>query len=407
MTAVSPDESVVFNPFTPAFKNDPYPHYAELRKAVPVHEHPLGFWMLSRYDDVHALLRSGMSVEQGQVGPGPFRKTYEWADVPIEPRLKGLAMLDRDPPGHTRLRKLVSKVFTPRAIGGMEPLIRDLVGEALDELACEGGGDLVPSLAFPLPFTVISQMLGMPPTDNDRLRALTDTLMRSVEPVTGPEVLRAVKDADVELAALVGEAVAWKRRNPADDLLTALLAAEEDGDVLSNDELVAQVTLLYVAGHETTVNLISNGTVALLRNPDQLELLRTRPDLEENAVEEMLRYDSAVAISRRVTLEPYEVGGRVIPARSFVLANLAAANRDEAFFGPDAEELKLDRQNARRHLSFGSGIHFCLGAALARLEAKIAIGELVRRFPGLRLYGEVEWNDRISLRGPAKLPVRF
>ncbi|MGO4429698.1 cytochrome P450, partial [Streptomyces sp. MCAF7] len=153
-------------------------------------------------------------------------------------------MLDRDPPGHTRLRKLVSKVFTPRAIGGMEPLIRDLVGEALDELACEGGGDLVPSLAFPLPFTVISRMLGMPPTDNDRLRALTDTLMRSVEPVTGPEVLRAVKDADVELAALVGEAVAWKRRNPADDLLTALLAAEEDGDVLSNDELVAQVTLL-------------------------------------------------------------------------------------------------------------------------------------------------------------------
>jgi cytochrome P450 len=407
MTAVPQNESVVFNPFTPEFKNDPYPHYAQLREHVPVHEHPLGFWMLNRYDDVHALLRSGMSVEQRNVGPGPFRKTYEYAGVPIEPRLKGLAMLDRDPPDHTRLRKLVSKVFTPRAIGGVEMLIRDLVGDALDELAADGGGDLVPALAFPLPFTVVSRMLGMPPTDNDRLRTLTDTLMRSVEPVTGPDVLRAVEAADVELSAMVGEAIDWKRHNPSDDLLTALLTAEEDGDMLSNDELVAQVTLLYVAGHETTVNLIANGTVALLRNPDQLELLRTRPDLEDNAVEELLRYDAAVHNSRRVTLEPYEVGGYVIPARSFVLANLASANRDEAFWGPDAEELKLERPNARRHLAFGSGIHFCLGAALARLEGKIAMGELARRFPGLRLDGEVEWNDRISLRGPAKLPVRL
>lgn len=407
MTAVPARESVVFNPFTPEFKDDPYPHYAELRRHVPVHDHPLGFWMLNRYDDVRDLLRSGMSVEQRNVGPGPFRKTYEYADVPIEPRLNGLAMLDRDAPAHTRLRKLVAKVFTPRAIEGMEPLIRELVGDSLDDLAAEGGGDLVPSLAFPLPFTVISRMLGMPPTDEDRLRSLTDTLMRSVEPVSGPEVLRAVQAADIELTAMIGEAVAWKRSHPGDDLLTALLAAEEGGDVLSNDELVAQVTLLYVAGHETTVNLISNGTVALLRHPEQLDLLRTRPDIEDNAIEELLRYDTAVHISRRVTLEPYEVGGHVIPARSFVLANLASANRDEAFFGPDSEELKLDRPNARRQLSFGSGIHFCLGAALARLEGKVAIGELVRRFPGLRLDGEVEWNDRISLRGPARLPVRL
>ncbi|QWF85156.1 cytochrome P450 [Amycolatopsis sp. CA-230715] len=407
MTAVPANESVIFNPFTPEFKNDPYPHYAQLRREVPVHDHPLGFWMLSRYDDVHALLRSGMSVEQRNVGAGPFRKTYEYAGVPIEPRLSGLAMLDRDPPAHTRLRKLVAKVFTPRAIESMEPLIRDLVGDALDELACDGGGDLVPALAFPLPFTVISRMLGMPPTDEDRLRALTDTLMRSVEPVTGPDVLRSVEAADVELTAMIGEAVAWKRHNPGDDLLTALLAAEEGGDVLNGEELVAQVTLLYVAGHETTVNLISNGTVALLRNPDQLALLRARPDLEDNAIEELLRYDTAVHISRRVTLEPYEVGGHVIPARSFVLANLASANRDEAFWGPDAERLRVDRPNTRRQLSFGSGIHFCLGAALARLEGKIAIGELVRRFPGLRLDGEVEWNDRISLRGPARLPVRL
>jgi cytochrome P450 len=230
--------------------------------------------------------------------------------------------------------------------------------------------------------------------------------MRSVEPTTDPEVMRAVEAADAELFDIVGEAVDWKRQNPADDLLTALITAEDHGDVLSRDELIAQVTMLYVAGHETTVNLISGGTLALLRNPGQLRLLRDKPELEQNAIEELLRYDAPVHNSRRITLEPYEVGGHEIPPGSFILANLAGANRDESYFGPDAEELRLDRENARRHVSFGGGMHLCLGAALARIEGRVAIGGLVRRFPGLELAGEVEWNGLLSLRGAARLPIR-
>ncbi|MGW7276550.1 cytochrome P450 [Streptomyces sp. NPDC054864] len=405
MSTVPHSEPLIFNPFTPEFMADPYPHYAELRREVPVHEHPGGFWMLSRYADVDALLRSGLSVEQRHVAPGPFRDAYTNAGVTDEPRLKGLALLDRDAPDHTRLRKLVSKAFTPRAIYAMEPRIEALVDEALDDIAAAGGGDLVESLAFPLPFTVISQMLGMPPTDTKRMRYLTNVLMRSVEPTTDPEIMRAVESADAELFDLVGEAVAWKRDNPGDDLLSQLLAVEDHGDVLSHDELVAQVTMLYVAGHETTVNLLSGGTLALLRNRIQLELLRSKPELIENAVEELLRYDAPVHNSRRINLEPYHVGGFEIPPGSFILANLAGANRDEEFFGPDAEELRLDRENARKQLSLGGGIHHCLGAALARIEGRVAIGGLVGRFPDLALDGEVEWNGLLSLRGAARLPV--
>ncbi|AJP00628.1 cytochrome P450 [Streptomyces cyaneogriseus subsp. noncyanogenus] len=406
MTTETPSEPLIFNPFTPDFMSDPYPHYAELRRHVPVHEHPGGFWMLSRYEDVSALMRSGLSVEQRHVAPGPFRDAYARAGVTDEPRLKGLALLDRDAPDHTRLRKLVTMAFTARAVNAMEGEIRSLVDEALDRIAADGGGDLVEALAFPLPFTVISRMLGMPPTDTVRMRTLTHTLMRSVEPTTDPEVMRAVEAADAELFDIVGEAVDWKRQNPADDLLTALITAEDHGDVLSRDELIAQVTMLYVAGHETTVNLISGGTLALLRNPGQLRLLRDKPELEQNAIEELLRYDAPVHNSRRITLEPYEVGGHEIPPGSFILANLAGANRDESYFGPDAEELRLDRENARRHVSFGGGMHLCLGAALARIEGRVAIGGLVRRFPGLELAGEVEWNGLLSLRGAARLPIR-
>ncbi|MGW2048984.1 cytochrome P450 [Streptomyces sp. NPDC001858] len=406
MSTVPQDNPLIFYPFTPEFMEDPYPHYAELRRYAPVHEHPGGFWMLSRYDDVSALLRSGLSVEQRHVAPGPFRDAYAKAGVTDEPRLKGLALLDRDPPDHTRLRKLVTQAFTARAVNALEPMIRTLVDEALDGVAEDGGGDLVESLAFPLPFTVISRMLGMPPIDTPHMRLLTSLLMRSVELTPDREVMRVIEAADAEIFALVGDAVSRKRREPADDLLTALIAAEDDGDKLTHDELVAQVTMLYVAGYETSVNLISGGALALLRNPDQMELLRADPELAANAVEETLRYDPPVHTSRRVTLEPYHVGGHDIPAGSFILANLAGANRDEAFWGPDAEELRIDRENARRHLSFGGGMHHCLGATLGRLEGRVALGELVRRFPGLALDGKVEWNGLLSLRGAARLPVR-
>jgi len=427
-----------------------------------------------------------------------------------------LSMLDRDPPDHTRLRRLVSKAFTPRAIQALRPRITELVdgmldvmaeqrrvdlvdalafplpfsviaemlgtpsgdherirqlsgtvvrslepvadpdlaaaimaaddeliqiavemiawkranpaddlltalihaeddGDVLDDnelvdempgaMAAERRVDLVDTLAFPLPFSVIAEMLGAPPADHDRIRQLTGTVVRSLEPVADPGLAKAIMAADEELRQIAAEMIAWKRANPADDLLTALIHAEDGGDVLDDDELIAQTLLLYIAGHETTVNLIAGGTLALLRHPDQLALLRRDPGLVPNAVEELLRYDSPVQASRRITLEPVTVGGTTIPAGAFVMASLGSANRDERFWGPDAAGLDLRRENARQHVSFGAGPHHCLGASLARLEACIAVERLTARFPDLALDGDVVWNGRINLRGPAHLPV--
>ncbi|GAA4431882.1 cytochrome P450 [Actinokineospora soli] len=395
-------EMVLFNPFTPGFTDDPYPHYRELRDAGPVQEHPLGFWFVTRHDEVADLLRANLSVEQRHLAPHETRDAIRGpVDQPM--RGGGLSMLDRDPPDHTRLRRLVSKVFTPRAIEALRPRVQTLVDDALDRLA--DGGDVVAELAFPLPFAVINEMLGMPDADADRVRDLSGTLVRSLEPIADPDLAKRIAAADVEIASLCRDAIEAKRANPADDLLTALIRAEEDGDVLDDDELIAQVVLLYVAGHETTVNLISNGVVALLRHPDQLAALQANPDLIGNAVEEFLRYDSPVQSGRRITTAPVDVGGSEIPAGSFIILGQASANRDERFWGPDADTLRLDRRDARLHVSFGAGPHHCLGAALARLEAQLAIGGLVARYPNLAQAGEIEWNGRINLRGAAKVPI--
>ena len=394
----------VFDPFAPGFTDDPYPQYAALRSGAPAGRHPLGFWLLTRYEDVSGLLRAGMSVEDGNITDRELIELRKQL-YGEEARRRGISMLDRDPPDHTRLRRLVSKAFTPRAVEALRPRITGLVDEMLDAAERRRRVDLVDALAFPLPFAVIAEMLGTPPADHERIRQLSGTLVRSLEPVNDPDMVAAIAAADAELTQIAAEMIAWKRANPAGDLLTALINAEDDGDVLDDDELIAQTLLLYIAGHETTVNLIGGGTLALLRHPDQLELLREHPGLIPNAVEELLRYDSPVQATRRVTLEPATFSGATIPAGSFVLALLGSANRDESYWGPDAAELRLDRENARQHVSFGAGPHHCLGASLARLETSIALARLTTRFPGLALDGEVTWNGRINLRGPARLPV--
>ena len=404
-----PSGEVQFDPFAPGFTDNPYPQYAALREAAPVYQHPIGFWLLTGYEDVSWLLRAGLSVEDRNVAPGPFTelrgRRQRYGDIEDQDRRTGLSMLDRDPPDHTRLRKLVSKAFTPRAVQALAPRITGLVDGMLDEAEREGRVDLVDALAFPLPFAVIAEMLGTPPADHERIRRLTGTLVRSLEPVADPALVSAISQADAELTAIASEMIAWKRANPADDLLTALVNAEDDGDMLSDEELIAQTLLLYIAGHETTVNLIAGGTLALLRYPAQLARLRADPALVGNAVEELLRYDSPVQASRRITLEPTTIAGVDIPAGAFVMASLGSANRDERFFGEDAAELRLDRENARQHVSFGAGPHHCLGASLARLETSIALARLTSRFPELALDGDVAWNGRINLRGPAHLPV--
>jgi cytochrome P450 len=402
-TATAP----AFNPFAPGFTDDPYPTYAVQRAHNPVERNELGFWALWRYADAAEVLRGRLSVDDDKVHmSGPMNNVFE--EMRLERGLSAdgvKSMLDRDPPDHTRLRKLVSQAFTPRRIEQLTPMIERLVDGSLDAIEAAGSVNLIDALAFPLPFRVISEMLGMPETDEDRLRELSGTIVRSLEPVPDEDTVRAIIDADIEMVQLCTDAIEWKRSNPAEDLLTALINAEDAGDMLSTDELVAQVILLYIAGHETTVNLIGNGALALLRNPDQIALWRDRPDLDDNAVEELLRFDSPVQLSRRITVEDYTVGDVVIPKGTFVIAALASANRDEAQFGPDAAQLRLDRGNARQHISFGAGVHHCLGASLARLEGKTALARLVRRFPALRFDGDVEWNGRINLRGLSRLPV--
>src|ERR1700722_8745162 len=304
----------LFDPFATGFTDDPYPQYAVLRAQAPVYQHPFGFWLLTRYDDVSWLLRAGLSVEDRNVDDGPFRQLREAMYGDEVPSADKLSMLDRDPPDHTRLRRLVSKAFTPRAVDALRPRITELVDGMLGAAGQRGRVDLVDALAFPLPFAVIAEMLGTPPADHERIRELTGTVVRSLEPVADPALASAIVAADDELTEIAASMIAWKRAHPAGDLLTELINAEDDGDVLDDDELIAQTLLLYIAGHETTVNLIAGGTVALLRRPDQLALLREEPGLTGNAVEELLRYDSPVQATRRVTLTPATFSGVEIPA---------------------------------------------------------------------------------------------
>jgi cytochrome P450 len=399
---------VGLNPFAPGYFDDPYRQYRELRDRAPVHHNPVGPWTVTRYDDCARLLRDPrLSAEASNADLDPRTEMAE--QFGYERGERGTrAILNLDPPDHTRIRRLAQQAFTPRRVETLGARIQMLVDEMLDAVEPAGGMDVIADLAFPLPFAVISEMLGMPETDRSEMRRWSHTLIKTLEPIVMPEEFPAILDAGDHLNEHVIAAIEWKRRDPGDDLLSALIAAEESGDRLSPAELRDQVVLLYLAGHETTVNLIGNGTLALLRHPEQVEELRADPDLIANGVEELLRYDSPVQFSRRITLSDVELGGQTIPARSFVFTCLGAANHDPEHFGADADELDLHRRDAPHHVSFGGGIHHCLGAVLARTEARAAIGSLVRRFPRLTLGpGEPAWNGRVVLRGLDELPVSF
>ena len=289
----------------------------------------------------------------------------------------------------------------------MQELVDDAVAVAVEQERAGGAPvDLIATVAFPLPFQVISEMLGMPEADRDQLRDWSHTLTLGLEPTLAPLHLDEIMAASDRMVAHVLEAIAWKREHPADDLLTALIEAEHEGERLTADELVDQVSLLFVAGHETTVNLIGNGTLALLRNRAELARWHDDPSIGAQAVDELLRYDAPVQFSRRVTTADVEVDGRVIASGTFVLVGLAAANRDRLHWGDDADRLDLTRAGAAHHLTFGSGVHHCLGAALARLEGRLAIGTLVARFPAMEIaIDEPAWSGRLVLRGLESLPV--
>ena len=397
---------VSFNPFDPDFAANPYAQYDALRAAAPVYETPFGIWLLTRYDDVLRVLRDpALSVESRNATlPLPLQAEMG-AREGEEPR-GSRAMLNLDPPDHDRLRRLVAKAFTPRTVEELAPLCRRIVDDALDAAEARGGLDVIGDLAFPLPFTVISEMLGMPLDRRDDLRAWSAALVKTLDPIISPDEVEAALDAGDAMTAYVRAVIETKRATPGDDLLSALITAEDHGDVLDEQELIDQVVLLYVAGHETTVNLIGNGTLALLRHPDQAGRLRADAALDQNAVEELLRFDPPVQFSGRVTTRELTFGDVTVPNGTFTMTGLAAANRDPAKWGPTANDLDLGRDGAAAHVAFGSGVHHCLGAALARLEGRSAIPALFRRFPGLALAtDDLEYNGRLVLRGLVTLPV--
>ena len=401
----SSSQPVTFNPLAEGYINDPWPHLAEMRANDPVHHLLTGQWGLFRYDDVFALLRNpALSVEIGNADLSVLARTDLVAEQ--DPDERNRSILNMDPPDHTRLRRLVSSAFTPKTVQQLRPAVQHMVDSMLDQMADDGTTDVVDRLAFPLPFDVISFMLGMPEADKEQIKEWSGAIVKTIDPIVSEDDLRAAEQASIAMNGLIDEIVAWKTANPADDLLTAMIVAEDSGDRLSARELRDQVGLLFIAGHETTVNLIGTGLYELLRHPEQLEIMRSGDGPPATAIDELLRWVSPVQNSRRIATADIEIRGVVIPKGAFVLASLASANHDPEFWGADAETLDLHRSKAGQHVSFGSGIHYCLGSSLAKLEAELAIGSLVRRFVTVEVAEPPDWNGRINLRGLARLNLR-
>jgi cytochrome P450 len=398
----------LFNPLAPEFIRDPYPHYQRLRTTDPMHVTPLGAFVASRHAEVSLVLRDkrfGKDFAERTIRRyGP--KSME------EPVFRSMShwMLQKDPPDHARLRGLVVKAFTARRVEDMRPRIQQVVDQTLDRIIPQGRMDLIEDFAFRLPVTIICDMLGIPEEQRELFYTGSRDGGRLLDPVPlSPEEISRANAGNLMAAMYFQQLFDLRRKQPGDDLITQLVQAEEDGSKLSNEELTANIILLFGAGHETTVNLIGNGLLALHRNPDQLALLKANPGLITNAIEEFLRYDSSVQLTGRVALEDIDdLGGKKIPKGEGVLCLLGSANHDPAVYPDRPDRLDIVRPNVKP-LSFGGGIHFCLGAQLARIEAEIAIATLLRRLPDLRLDNAEtpQWRPTFVLRGLKELPASW
>jgi cytochrome P450 len=397
---------------TPEFREDPYQFFSLLREHEPVHQTPFGVYLVSRHADASAIVRDP-HLSTDQQNSDLFR-TFAEANPPSDDdtmnqdRMNNVVMLFMDPPDHTRLRGLVSKAFTPKMVERLRMRVQKIVDERLDEVEARGDGrmDVVTDLAYPLPVVIICELLGVPPEDHATFSAWSSELAASIDPdpLVSPDQRVRIEAAGNAFLEYFGDLIERRRRSLRDDLLSALIDAEEGGDRLTEEELLGTALFLLIAGHETAVNLIGNGTLALLQHRDQLERLRDDPSLDRHTVEELLRFDSPVQLTQRITLDEYQVGDVTIRKGQNLVPLLGAANRDpEEFDEPD--RLDLGRENANRNVAFGGGHHFCLGAALARLEGEVAIGTLVRRFSDIELAGEPVRRTTFTLRGLEHLPV--
>jgi cytochrome P450 len=387
----------------PATKADPYPLYAQVRQRGLVRS-SLGVFAAADHATAASILRDRRFSSSPVHQPG-YRPPSSYPPDDPRSRLPGPDMLTMDPPDHTRLRRLVSGAFTPRAIAGLEPWIREVTVRLLTTADGAGGFDLTDTLAFPLPIAVICHLLGVPAADQAQFRVWGHDVAATLDPMTAAATQAQTYAAELALTRYLEDLVRERRANPDDSILSGLIAAEEEGDRLSSAEVVSTALLLLIAGFETTVNLIGNGTVALLGDPDGWDRLRQDPALVPAAVEEMLRYDSPVQMTARTATEDVEVSGTVIPAGRSVIVLIGGANRDsEVFEQPD--EFRIDRPDPGRHLAFSLGTHHCLAPSLARLEARIAIEELTRRYPALEQAAPPIRRPLLVLRGFESVPVR-
>ena len=392
---------VVFNPLSPRTAQDPYPTYATLREKDPVHRSRLmNAWLFSRHGDIDMILR-----DHQRFGNDPRKGTLNRRQRKSLPAEEDFTMLFLDPPDHKRLRALVNKAFTPKAVNALETHIRSLLRGLLDDIDDPAGFDLMQAVAQPLPVIVIAEMLGVPPEERARFKVWSDHRARVLEPMIDAREREVAEAANRSLNDYFMPIIKERRQAPKDDIVSALAQAEEEGDRLTEREMLNMLRLLLIAGNETTTNLIGNGVLALLRHPDQLQRLRDDPSLIPSAVDELLRFDSPVQTDFRRVLEDCEVNGFPLKKRDNIVVLLGAANRDpDVFDRPD----KLDvGRGDRSHLSFGRGIHHCLGAPLARLEGRIVLEMLLERFSQISLRSErPRFRNSVVLRGLESLPLR-
>ena len=388
---------------------NPYPFYAQLRSQDPVHwDEELGFWVLTRYADIASVYHDPRFSRAQGLRRG-FERLPESEQIVAEPVYRSFSktIFYSDPPYHTRLRGLVNSAFTPTAVEQMRPYVERTVDNLLDTVQAKGQMDVIHDFAYPLPILVIAQMLGLPAEERIRFKKWSDDLFAILGSVPhAPERMEQAAHSLTELTSYVTQLSEARRKQPGEDLLTALVEATQEGQHLSQEELVANMIILLSAGHETTSNLIGNGLLALLQHPDQMQKLRDEPDLIASAVEEMVRYDNPVQISYRSAAEDIEISGKCIHKGELVNSILAAGNRDpEHYSEPDRFDITRDEG---KHLGLGLGIHFCLGAPLLRLEAQVAFTSILHRFLELRLATEtLEWQEHPIFRGVKSLPVIF
>jgi pimeloyl-[acyl-carrier protein] synthase len=411
--SLAPEEAPMvtaeFNPLAPGVLADPYPMYRALLKHNPVSwSEMMEMWILTRYADVDFVLtHPAMSADRANAR-NRFAEMQRVQQASFGPFNRAPSMLNSDPPVHTRLRRLVSKAFTPRAVEKLRPRIQEIVDGLLDEVEADGQMDLVTTLGHPVPVIVIAELLGVPVEDRAKFKKWSDDVVATLGgPFVPPNVLEEARLSIEALAEYLIPIIHDRRTHPREDLISALVAAKDEGQELSEDEIFTTTILLLVAGNETTTHLIDNGTYALLRNPDQLQRLRDDPSLIVSATEELLRFIGPVQATGRVLKEDMVVAGQDMKAGQVAFTLLGAANHDPAKWGDNADELDITR-NAADHVGLGDGIHFCLGAPLARAEAQITIGSLVRRFPNLRLENDSpEWGGTFIIRGVKSLPLSW